>query len=51
MKAILELCCWQLFSVGEVIRPHLVKVELSFSKIFEISTFRNHEKNGPLLPK
>ena len=37
--------------LGKFMRQHLVKTELSFSEMFEMSTFRNHEKYGPLLPK
>ena len=33
------------------IRQHLVKKELLFIEVFEMSTFENHEKCGPLLSK
>ena len=37
--------------LGKFIRQHLVKTELSFSVMFEMSTSRNHEKYDALLPK
>ena len=51
MKVTLELCCWKLCSVGKVYQKHLMKTELSFSEVFEMPTFQNHEKYALCLPR
>ena len=51
MKVILNYAVGNYVLLGKFMRQHLVKTELSFSEMFEMSTFRNHEKYGPLLPK